>query len=125
MAFLNLGTAFGRLFIRVASDGLRRIEIMSVLTAGLQLVLLRHLACINLIWRHGPLSLRKRYRFRGLLGGKCNSADVSVCYITLTFCCFQTMGPLCAEVADLKEVPSLLSLSCLAFVLPTACTYEH
>jgi hypothetical protein len=124
-AFLNLGTVFGRLFIRVANDRLGRIEITSVLTLVCGW-------CYFVIWLpSASFGVTVLFVFvsgavlRGLLGGKCTSTDVSVCYITLTFCCFQKMGPLCAEVAVLKQVASLLSLSWLAPALLTACTYER
>jgi hypothetical protein len=37
----------------------------------------------------------------------------------------RTIGPLCAEVAGLEKVPSLLSLSWLTVFLPTGYTYVH
>ena len=33
----------------------------------------------------------------------------------------QTIGPLCVEVAGLKNLPSLLSLSWVTIIVPTAC----
>jgi hypothetical protein len=41
--------------------------------------------------------------------------------ISLTYLLYQTIAPLCVEVAGLKQLPSLLSLSWLAVVLPTTC----
>ena len=98
-AILNLGTVVGRPFIGLASDKLGRIQI-----AGYN-AMFTGLICF-IIWI------------------PCNSYGVLVFFAFVagmvigTF--WSTIGPLAAEVAGLKEVPSLLSLSWIAIILPTA-----
>lgn len=96
---LNLGTFLGRPIIGFASDRLGRIKIagFGALTTGL--------FCF-IVWI------------------PCNSYGVLIFFalfvgaIVGTF--WMTIGPLAAEVAGLKEVPSLLSLSWISIILPTA-----
>ncbi|USW56619.1 Putative major facilitator superfamily, MFS transporter superfamily [Septoria linicola] len=97
-AVLNLGTGFGRPAIGLASDRLGRIEVAACAT-------LINAILIFGMWIPG------------------NSYGVLIVFSILagafigTF--WMTIGPLCAEVAGLSEVPSLLSLQWLTTVLPT------
>ena len=97
-AVLNLGTGVGRPLIGLASDRFGRIEVAAVLT----------LSCavsVFAIWI--PADDYGVLIFFALLAGA----------ILGTY--WMTVGPLCAEVAGLKEVPSFLSLQWLTAVLPT------
>ncbi|GAB7357104.1 hypothetical protein MBLNU459_g7909t2 [Dothideomycetes sp. NU459] len=98
-ALLNLGTTVGRPAIGFASDKLGRI-----LIAG-SLAMFTGICCF-VIWI--PATAYGVLIFYALLAG-----------MTIgTF--WMTIAPLAAEVAGLKEVPSLLSLTWLSIVLPTA-----
>ncbi|GAB7341220.1 hypothetical protein MBLNU457_7504t1 [Dothideomycetes sp. NU457] len=98
-AILNLGTFVGRPAIGFASDRLGRLPVAAFAA------LINGLSCF-VIWL------------------PCDSYGVLIFYslfvgaIIGTF--WMTAGPLAAEVAGLKEVPSLLSLTWLSIVLPTA-----
>ena len=97
-AVLNLGTGVGRPLIGLASDRFGRIEVAATLT----------LSCgigVFAIWV--PANSYGILMFYAILSG----AILGVYWTTV--------GPLCAEVAGLKEVPSFLSLQWLAVVLPT------
>ncbi|KAJ4566211.1 hypothetical protein HRR85_009132 [Exophiala dermatitidis] len=100
-AFLNMGTALGRPFIGVASDRFGRFGVATSLT------FLCGLACF-VIWI--PASSFAPTVVFGILSG----AILGVFWMTI--------APLCVEVAGLKQLPSLLSLSWLCVVLPTTCT---
>ncbi|KAM3414048.1 hypothetical protein BST61_g11612 [Cercospora zeina] len=97
-AILNLGTGFGRPAIGFISDRLGRIEVAACAT-------LFNAVMIFAVWIPG------------------NSYGVLILFAFVsgasigTF--WMTIGPLCAEVAGLAEVPSFLSLQWLTTVLPT------
>lgn len=97
-AILNLGTGFGRPLVGLASDRLGRIEVAACST-------LFNAILIFAVWIPG------------------NSYGVLIFFAIVagafigTF--WMTIGPLCAEVAGLAEVPSFLSLQWLTTVLPT------
>ncbi|KAF2724223.1 MFS transporter, MCP family, solute carrier family 16, member 6 [Polychaeton citri CBS 116435] len=97
-AVLNLGTAMGRPCIGFASDIFGRIQTAAVLTLTCGL-------SVFAIWV--PANSFDVLIFFSLLSG----AILGVFWMTI--------GPLCAEVAGLKEVPSFLSLQWLTAVLPT------
>ncbi|KAK4993395.1 hypothetical protein LTR66_006009 [Elasticomyces elasticus] len=101
-AFLNLGTAVGRPFVGVASDYFGRIKVACLLTFACGIL-------IFAIWipatNYGVTIL-----FSVLSGA-----------ILGTF--WMTIGPLSAEVAGLREVPSMLSLAWISVVLP--CTFAE
>ncbi|KAF9887516.1 hypothetical protein FE257_010094 [Aspergillus nanangensis] len=98
-AVLNLGTAVGRPVIGIMSDRCGRIEVAGIVT------LVCGLSCFA-IWlpaeSYGVLLL-----FSIISGGM-----LGVFWVTI--------GPLCAEIADLKDLQSLLSLSWLSTILPAA-----
>ena len=97
-AVLNLGTGFGRPMIGFVSDRFGRIQVAAILTFSCAV-------SVFAIWipadTYGVLIL-----FAIISGA-----------ILGTF--WMTVGPLCAEVAGLPEVPSFLSLQWLTVVLPT------
>lgn len=97
-AVLNLGTGIGRPLIGLLSDGIGRLEVAATLT-------LLNGILIFAIWV--PANSFGVLIFYGLIAG----ATLGVFWMTV--------GPLCAEVAGLKEVPSFLSLQWLTAVLPT------
>lgn len=88
-AVLNLGTGIGRPLTGFASDRYGRIEVAAVLTLGCGL-------SVFAIWI--PANHYGVLIFFSLLAG-----GILGVY-------WMTVGPLCAEVAGLKEVPSFLSL---------------
>ncbi|KAK3672205.1 hypothetical protein LTR78_007958 [Recurvomyces mirabilis] len=97
-ACLNLGTGLGRPATGLISDRLGRIETAAVLT-------LSSAVSVFAIWV--PANSYGVLIFFALLAG----AILGIFWMTV--------GPLCAEVAGLKEVPSFLSLQWLTAVLPT------
>jgi len=97
-AVLNLGTGCGRPVIGLASDRFGRLEVAATLTLSCGIA-------IFAIWV--PANNYGVLIFYAILSG----AMLGVYWMTV--------GPLCAEVAGLKEVPSFLSLQWLAAVLPT------
>jgi len=97
-AVLNLGTGVGRPMIGFVSDRFGRIEVAAVLTLSCAL-------SVFVIWL--PADSYAVLIFFAIIAG----ATLGVYWMTV--------GPLCAEVAGLKEVPSLLSLQWLTAVLPT------
>jgi MFS family permease len=100
-ALLNLGTGIGRPTIGFISDRFGRIKVAALLT----------LACaisVFAIWI--PADSYGVLIFFALLSGA----------ILGTY--WMTVGPLCAEVAGLKEVPSFLSLQWLTVLLPSTFT---
>lgn len=97
-AVLNLGTGFGRPAIGFISDYFGRIQVAATTT----------FACavsVFAIWI--PATSYGVLIFFALVSG----AILGVYWMTV--------GPLCAEVAGLAEVPSFLSLQWLTAVLPT------
>ncbi|KAF2213503.1 hypothetical protein CERZMDRAFT_111177 [Cercospora zeae-maydis SCOH1-5] len=97
-AILNLGTGFGRPAIGFISDRLGRIEVAASAT-------LFNAVVIFAVWIPGH-SYGVLIFFAFFSGASIG-----------TF--WMTIGPLCAEVAGLAEVPSFLSLQWLTTVLPT------
>ena len=97
-AVLNLGTGLGRPVAGVLSDRLGRIEVAASLTFSCAIF-------VFVIWI--PAVSYAVLIFFALLSG----AILGVYWMCV--------GPLCAEVAGLKEVPSFLSLQWLTVVLPT------
>ncbi|KAF8245475.1 major facilitator superfamily protein [Wilcoxina mikolae CBS 423.85] len=98
-ALLNLGTALGRPWIGVVSDRYGRIETAGVLT----------LVCavsVFAVWIPAANFLCTA------VFAVINGAILGVFWVSI--------GPLCAEVAGMEQLPSLLSLSWLSVVLPTA-----
>ncbi|KAL8419203.1 hypothetical protein RB594_002422 [Gaeumannomyces avenae] len=100
VGFLNLGTAVGRPVIGIVSDRYRKIETAGVLT------LVCGLSCF-VFWL--PATGFGLTVFFSLVAG----AILGVFWMTI--------GPLCAEVVGLKDLPSALSLSWTAIIIPTAC----
>ena len=100
-ALLNLGQGLGRPFIGLLSDSVGRINVAGFLTFSCGLF------CF-IIWifakTFGLLI------FFALIVGP----------VAGTF--WTTIGPIGAEVVGLKELPSALSITWLALVLPTTCT---
>lgn len=101
-AVLNLGTGIGRPLIGLASDRFGRIQVAAVLTCFNGLFIIA-------VWI--PATSYGLLIFFSLIAG----ASLGTFWMTI--------GPLCAEVAGLKEVPSFLSLAWLTTVLP--CTFAE
>ncbi|KAK3724500.1 hypothetical protein LTR37_001124 [Vermiconidia calcicola] len=101
-AVLNLGTGIGRPCIGLASDRFGRIEVAAYLTVFNGVI-------VFAIWV--PAIDYGVILFFAILSGACLGTY------------WMTVGPLCAEVAGLKEVPSFLSLQWLTTVLP--CTFAE
>ncbi|KAF2003607.1 MFS transporter, MCP family, solute carrier family 16, member 6 [Amniculicola lignicola CBS 123094] len=98
VGFLNLGTAIGRPIIGIVSDRFSRVKTAGVLTFCCGLI------CFALWMPAKGFGLTV---FFALLCG----AILGVFWMTIS--------PLCVEVAGLKELPSLLSLSWATIILPT------
>ncbi|KAF7190756.1 putative transporter MCH2 [Pseudocercospora fuligena] len=101
-AVLNLGTGFGRPAIGLVSDRFGRIPVATMAT-------LFNAVFIFAVWIPGT-SYGVLVFFALFIGATIG-----------TF--WATIGPLCAEVAGLAEVPSFLSLQWLTTVLP--CTFAE
>ena len=115
-ALLNLGTAIGRPAVGFASDRLGRILVAGALPMVTGI-------CCFCIWI--PATSYGVLIFYALLAGSMIGTFWMVSNgETLEQIQgvdhHQTIAPLAAEVAGLREVPSLLSLTWLAIVLPTA-----
>ncbi|KAK9243276.1 major facilitator superfamily domain-containing protein [Lipomyces tetrasporus] len=98
VGFLNIGTAVGRPIIGIWSDRYSRIDVAGLLT------LLCGLCCFA-FWLPAT-SYGLTVFFALIIGG-----IVGVFWMTI--------GPLCVEVAGLKELQSLLSLAWTSIILPT------
>ncbi|KAF2665263.1 MFS transporter, MCP family, solute carrier family 16, member 6 [Microthyrium microscopicum] len=98
VGFLNLGTAVGRPIIGIMSDHFSRVNTAAVLTFSCGII------CFAL-WM--PAKTYGLTVFFSLLCG----AILGVFWMTIS--------PLCVEVAGLKNLPSLLSLSWATIILPT------
>ncbi|KIM95733.1 hypothetical protein OIDMADRAFT_133464 [Oidiodendron maius Zn] len=98
-AFLNLGTAVGRPFIGVVSDHCGRIETSGFITL---------LCAISVFAIWLPATSYGVTVFFAIING----AMLGVFWVTI--------GPICTEIVGLKELPSMLSISWLVIVLPTA-----
>ncbi|SPO05577.1 related to protein MCH2 (monocarboxylate permease homolog) [Cephalotrichum gorgonifer] len=101
VGFLNLGTAAGRPIIGVVSDKYQKIETAGVLT------LVCGVSCFA-FWL--PATEFGLTVFFAILCG----AILGVFWMTI--------GPLCAEVVGLKDLPSALSLAWTTIIIPTACS---
>ncbi|KAK6373268.1 hypothetical protein LTS17_008287 [Exophiala oligosperma] len=95
---MNLGTALGRPFVGVVSDRCGRMTVITLLTAFNMLI-------IFAIWI--PLHSYGLLIFFALLVGATAGLYWS------------TIAPLCAEVVELQELPSTLSLMWLTVSLPS------
>ncbi|KAI1110076.1 MFS transporter, MCP family, solute carrier family 16, member 6 [Nemania sp. NC0429] len=100
VGLLNIGTAIGRPVIGIASDRVSRVGVAGFLT------FLCGLICFAL-WL--PATSSGLLTFFSILCG----AILGVFWMTI--------GPLCAEIAPLKHMQSLLSISWTAIIIPTAC----
>ncbi|KAF2503311.1 MFS transporter, MCP family, solute carrier family 16, member 6 [Lophium mytilinum] len=96
--FVNLGTAIGRPCIGVLSDRFGRIKVAGLVT---------FLCFLSIFMVWVPANSYGVTVFFALLSG----AIVGVFWMTIS--------PLCAEVAGLVELPSMLSLAWASVVLPT------
>lgn len=121
VALLNLGTAVGRPFIGLLSDRYGRIEIAGLFTFTCGVI------CFT-IWL--PANSFGVAVLFAILSGAILGTFWMVCgsllqkCITLLTPLLQTISPLCVEVAGLKHLQSLLSLSWTTIILPTTCTYD-
>ena len=114
IGFLNLGTAVGRPFIGIVSDRWCRIDTTGILT------LMCGLSCFA-FWL--PATSYGLTVFFAILCG----AIVGVFWMVMCHVYVggnadlrkQTIGPLCVEVAGIKNLQSLLSLSWATIIIPT------
>lgn len=104
-AFLNLGTALGRPCIGLLSDRFGRLEVAGTITAVCAI-------SVFTLWIPSTAAGEGLMVFFALICG----ATLGVFWVTI--------GPLCAEIAGLVELPSLLSLSWLVVVLPCTCEFQ-
>jgi MFS family permease len=114
IGLLNVGTAIGRPIIGIFSDRWSRIDTAATLT------LLCGLSCLT-FWM--PATSYGLTVFFAILCG----AIVGVFWMVIIFSSFhtrsltlflQTIGPLCVEVAGIKNLQSLLSLSWMTVIIP-------
>lgn len=104
-AFLNLGTALGRPCIGLLSDRFGRLEVAGTITAVCAI-------SVFTLWIPSTAAGEGLMIFFALICG----ATLGVFWVTI--------GPLCAEIAGLVELPSLLSLSWSVVVLPCTCEFQ-
>jgi MFS family permease len=124
IGLLNVGTAVGRPIIGILSDRWSRID-----TAG-ALTLLCGLSCFA-FWL--PAESFGLTVFFALLCGAIVGVFWMVCLphqhastyiiLPLTLLLAQTIGPLCVEVAGIKNLQSLLSLSWATVIIPATGTW--
>lgn len=118
-ALLNLGIATGRPLVGNISDRYGCIETAGVLTFASGIL------CF-VLWLPGTSYVTI------ILFSLLNGAIFGIFWVVsklsdggltqaLIWASWQTIGPLCVEVAGLVELPSLLSLSWLTITLPTSC----
>jgi MFS family permease len=130
IGFLNIGTAVGRPVIGIVSDKSSRLDVAGVLT------LVCGLLCF-VFWI--PTQSFALLAVFALLAGAVlgvfwmvsiatssypDHHDVSLhrwCVCGLADIVSKTIGPLCAELVELKDLQSLLSLSWMTAILPTTC----
>lgn len=126
VGLLNLGTAVGRPVIGIVSDRFSRINTAGLLTLvmglscfafwmpaqGFGLTVFFALVCGAIV---GVFWMVRSIRFIFVSGPRTFEA---VFALTLPY--LQTIGPLCVEVAGLKDLPSLLSLCWTTVVIPSA-----
>ena len=119
-AYINLGVAIGRPLIGIASDRFGRIQVAGLMTC------LCGLICFA-IWipakTFGVLTFFSIFSggILGIFWGVCLSCVPPDNFSATDT--VQTVGPVATEVAGLKDLPSLLSLTWLVIVLPTTCKY--
>ncbi|KAJ4358696.1 uncharacterized protein N0V89_003280 [Didymosphaeria variabile] len=99
-AVLNLGCAIGRPFIGFASDRYGRIRVAGIITFACSLL-------VFTVWL--PTMSFAALLVFAFTGG----AALGIFWVAI--------GPLAAEVVDLRDVTSYLSLSSLTVVLPCSC----
>jgi len=116
VAILNLGAAVGRPFVGVLSDQFGRMTVACALTAS-------NVVLCFAIWI--PDTSYGLLIFFALLVGATSGIYWGVSRMSLTVTIFtdslQVIAPLCAEVVDLKELPSTLSLMWLTVSMPALC----
>ncbi|THV80498.1 MFS general substrate transporter [Aureobasidium pullulans] len=117
VGLLNVGTAIGRPVIGIWSDAHSRIHVAAYLT------LICGLSCFA-FWI--PATTYGLTIFFALFSGAILGvfwvvSRVHFRYLLVKLSFEQTIGPVCVEVAGLKELPSLLSISWMIIVLPTTC----
>jgi MFS family permease len=117
ITILQVGTAIGRPFFGVLSDRFGRMTTAAVLTASNTVFILA-------IWT--PATSYGVLIFFALLAGATSGVYWGVS--NQSYCCrtsltaFQTIAPLCAEVVDLQDLPSVLSLMWITVSMPSLCT---
>lgn len=123
VGILNLGTAVGRPVIGIASDRFSRTNTAAVLTA------LCGIICFALWLPAKTFGMMVVFAFicGAILGvfWMVSSGTATVLGSFMLTRYAQTIGPLCVEVAGLKNLPSLLSLSWCTVIIPTACKCSH
>ncbi|KAH8699328.1 major facilitator superfamily domain-containing protein [Phaeosphaeriaceae sp. PMI808] len=100
--FLNLGTAVGRPVIGIISDRFRRIDTAAVIT------LVCGLSCVAFWIPSTSYGLTVFFSI--------------ICEPFLEYFGWYDLSNILREFAGLKDLPSLLSLSWMSIILPTACT---
>ncbi len=103
--YVNLGTALGRPLIGLLSDRFGRLEVAGGMTATCALATFT-------LWIPSTLAGEGLLIVFAIIAG----ATLGVFWVTI--------GPLCAEIAGLVELPSLLSLAWLVIVVPCTCEYS-
>lgn len=103
--FVNLGTAIGRPIIGIFSDRFGRIQVAGTVTA---------ICAISVFALWIPSTAAGEW--------------LMICFALIagaTFGVFWVcIGPLCAEIAGLVELPGLLSLSWMIIILPCTCEWR-
>lgn len=121
-AFLNLGTAVGRPALGWASDRWGRVEVAGGATAACAVLIFAvwmPAASYGVLVFFSVVSgtiLGVLWMVSGRGQGSFESAAAD--------CWWQTISPLCVEVAGLKDLNSMLSLAWATTVLPCTCTLK-
>ncbi|THW66527.1 MFS general substrate transporter, partial [Aureobasidium pullulans] len=115
VGLLNIGTAIGRPVIGIWSDAHSRIHVAAYLT------LICGLSCFAFWIPATSYGLTIFFAlFSGaILGVFWVVSSIHFRYTLVKLRFRQTIGPVCVEVAGLKDLPSLLSISWITIVLPT------